>query len=97
MKATVIAIRSGHEFTDKKRRVRIRLEEAEFAYRDIELTEDALGCVAVHLDDELEIEVHPLTMHARQRAAVGGTVAGATAAGEMVIMEPREPGKDGLL
>lgn len=57
MRAKVIAIRSGGEFIDKRRRVRIKFEDASMAYNEIEVTEEALGLADVKLDDELEVEI----------------------------------------
>lgn len=93
MKATVIGMESGSQFGDGEQRIVIRVEGAEQFYQDIKLAQSALGVFAVKIDDVLEVEFHALTMHARRGAALA-TAAGA---GEMVIMEPRGPGKDGLL
>lgn len=56
MRAKITGVRSGSEFTDKQRRVRVRFEDASFAYNELEVRESALGLMRVELDMELEVE-----------------------------------------
>jgi len=48
LKGTVVEVLSGKEFTDKKRRVRIKLEGAEYPDRHIRIV-----CDTLNLDDEV--------------------------------------------
>lgn len=66
MRARVIGIESGKDYTDQQRRIKIRIEDAETWQRDITMREDALGVFAVAIDDQLEVEFHPMTVHARR-------------------------------
>lgn len=67
MIARVIAIESGANYIDKRRRVRLSIEGATIGYAELKVTEEALGVIAVSLDDVLEVEFHSLTMHQRRQ------------------------------
>lgn len=74
MHAIVVAIESGASFVDRERRIRLRVTEAELFSREFTVRESWLGVIAVNVDDQLEMELHPMTMHARrERDAAGVT------------------------
>jgi hypothetical protein len=55
MRATVIGINSGTEYTDGRRRVRIRIDAADSIFNTITISEKALGIAGLMLDDPIEV------------------------------------------
>jgi len=57
MKARVVEIASGREYTDKQRRVTLKFEGASSCFDKVILPESSLGWAAgaVALDDEIEV------------------------------------------
>lgn len=72
MKAKVVGIESASQFTDKRRRVMLRFEDADLVFNQLRVAEDKLGFLAsLALDDTLDVEIVNVTMrdvaHGKQR------------------------------
>lgn len=66
MKAHIIGIQSGVNYKDRERRIIISVDDAEMFNKQFTVRESILGVFAASIDDEIEIEFHPLTAHARR-------------------------------
>jgi hypothetical protein len=57
MKATVVEIQSGEQYTDKQRRVKLYFKDAGMCYQHLVLPIAALGVEGVALDDVLDVMI----------------------------------------
>lgn len=54
MRAKVVEIISGSQYTDKRRRVTLRFEDGDICFNKIQVPEESLGMGNVVLDDVIE-------------------------------------------